>query len=146
MGKRKLKFDVRKNCERKAAICLDAKGACDVKDSSDANSEEKLLVITPLSAYISSPAPDLYLLQERLLKSKKLPTEWACSGASPAASQLVLSTVRSIAADADHVHVLPCIVNIEADISWTASIGQSNINKDSLIGIPHSLCSVERTA
>lgn len=69
MGKRKLRFDQRKNYERK-------KYGLFVKIPLALLNPSELVVHLPLSAFLSSEARDADALLSRLRKSNRLPTSW----------------------------------------------------------------------
>ena len=151
MGKRKLKFDARKNYDRKIRKCslmvcevLDVEKLEQVPASAGLMTvpEEQLIVTAPIASFVSSPAPDLPVLHKRLLESKRLPAAWACSVTSTCLVICKMSvTVPMAPADAMYT------VTISLDFTW---IGQNEvaIDENDLLcySVPRSLCSVESVA
>ena len=62
MGRRKLKFVIRKNHERKKR-----------------NVREPLVVNVPAPHFLKSPATNLHALHRRLQVENNLPTGWTCT-------------------------------------------------------------------
>ena len=87
LGKRKLRFDVRKSYERKKKA---AKRACTVHDTGIVPVTD-LMIKIPLSIYAEAVASDISTLHSRLQHLSVLPTQWLCplvSGTSLVMSQL----------------------------------------------------------
>ncbi|SMN01584.1 hypothetical protein SPONN_2650 [uncultured Candidatus Thioglobus sp.] len=150
MGKRKMKFDLRKNCERKKRGC--GQTVCEVSDVVNEQvpapslvtvSEEQLVVslTVPIASFVStSPAPDLHALHERLLESKCLSAAWTCSVASDCLVICKMSVVSLASADAMYT------VTISSDFTWKIRIGRNEVaieENDLLRYSSGSLCSVQ---
>ncbi len=133
MGKRKLRYDVRKNYERKMEKSCKTVSCCEEQFS------EELVVRVPVTLYTSSSAPDILGLNERLLESRCLPADWTCSDAS--AVSLSLRKLQPMES-ADVVYV----VTICSDFTWRVSIGQKHvpIHESALLhNAPHLLNNVQ---
>ena len=88
MGKRKLRFHVRKNYERKKKA---AKRVCTVRDT-DIVPATYLMIKIPLSIYAEAVASDISTLHSRLQHLSVLPTQWLYSSVSE--TNIVLSQLR----------------------------------------------------
>jgi len=152
MGRRKLRFDARKNFERKkysksseltVSIPLDLLSV----PSDDANPSE-LIVSLPMSAYTSSPVSDASALHSRVSRSTTLPAGWtlAClpeaSGSNTASLVLCKLQILPPLFSAD----LTLMLTVTPDCAWTLSVGRSQINQQQcqlLCGIAAKLCCVD---
>ena len=135
MGRRRLRFDARKNFERKkysecnelvVSVPLDLVSV----PADDANPSE-LIVSLPLSAYTSTPLPDASALHSRVSKSNTLPAGWtvAClpeaSGSHVASLALCKLQILPPLFTADFTFML----TISPDCAWTLSVGRTQINQ-----------------
>ena len=74
MGKRKLRFDSRKNFERKKYKKITVSVPLEVVS---VNTEESELIVSlPLSSYTSATLPDATVLHSRISRSNPLPAGW----------------------------------------------------------------------
>ena len=133
MGKRKLKFDVRKNHERKT-----------VSYSASINNTRPQQP-TELTQGMSGPVSvsDVCALHEQIIQSRRLPAEWTCS-IVPASSMVLckMAAQPTTSTSADIMHM----VTICLDFTWTLRIGQNEVplhESQLLCGLPYLLNSVE---
>ena len=112
MGKRKLKFDVRKNCERKRKKPLEL---CPATCS--------LLVSLPISAYLSAEAADTALLHSRIVALQSLPPGWMFANIHSNAS-LVIYKLQPVAAAAGLVFT----VSLDHAMMWEVKVGDSVVS------------------
>lgn len=131
MGVRKLRFDVRKNHERRKYR----------KVLTTPPQQLEIKVSLPLSAYIATAAPDITTLHTRLMSLHVLPTEWVCS--------LLSSTTLTLhKLDIFPPHMLAStkyMLTIFSNLSWVLSVGQKQLEVGEcrvLHGISQHLCSV----
>ena len=136
MGKRKLRFDTRKNYERKKSLhCQTVQSAasgcvrpvsvpitsCEAAHM-DSHCEENdvrvLPVRIPASLYMTRPVPDIPALHKQLLESKCLPSGWVCSVTSNTSLALCKLTVPEGLASAKIAYM----VTVSCDFSWKVSI------------------------
>ena len=85
MGKRKLRFDARKNFECKKYRKITVSVSLEVVSvNTDDAEESELIVSLPLSSYTSATLPDATVLHSRISRSNALPAGWtlACLPAS----------------------------------------------------------------
>jgi len=152
MGRRKLRFDARKNFERKkysksSELTVSIPLVLLSVPSDDANPSE-LIVSLPMSAYTSSPVPDASALHSRVSRSTTLPAGWtlAClpeaSGSNTASLVLCKLQILPPLFSAD----LTLMLTVTPDCAWTLSVGRSQINQQQcqlLCGIAAKLCCVD---
>ncbi len=127
MGRRKLRFDLRKNHERK-------KYGLRVKIPLQVLKPPHLMVQLPISAYTSATAPDPTILRSRLGKSNLLPSGWTVAeeGSQPmpgVCPPLVLYRLQVL-----QVLAAPCVpftLSVDGQFTWTLRLGTSGINSES---------------
>ena len=112
MERRKLKFDVRKNCERKRKKTLEL---CPASCS--------LLVLLPISAYLSTEATDTALLHSRIVALQSLSSGWMFTNIHSNAS-LVIYKLQPVAAAAGLVFT----VSLDHVMMWEVRVGDSVVS------------------
>ena len=128
MGRRKLRFDVRKNYERKR------------KQQHD--SLTVLKISLPISMYLSARVADVLCLQRRLAASNSLPPGWAFTEDGSSESMILYKLpVFSVSAGIAYTLV------VDNDLVWKLKIGESAILSKLLKDYPvsFSYCSATQT-
>ena len=130
MGRRKLRFDVQKNSERRRRLCKAVTCALTIPNVFSI----RLPIAT---AYLPSRVSSLGMLHERVTKLRALPAGWTSSIIS---GQLVLVKFWS-----GQVPTVLYMVTIMDDFAWTVRRGENMVSKkgDVFTGAPCLLQSVE---
>ena len=120
MGKRKLRFDARKNYERK-------KYSRNASVMVAVESEVKLEVLKislPISVYHEAAVPDISILHDRLQRSSVLTAQWMCSFVSD--TSVVLSKLRieppKMSAEVSF------LLTISSNFLWILCIGRKEVD------------------
>ena len=131
MGRRKLRFDSRKNFERKKRLCRAATNISVMPAD--------LFIRLPITtSYLPSRVNSLNTLQERLLILGKLPAGWT---SSIIGTTLVLIKLFS---DQSPATIVLYTLTISQDFTWSDRRGDNLIPKDSsvFVDVPSLLQSV----
>ena len=132
-GKRKLRFDIRKNNERKKRLCKAA--ACISAIPGD------LYVKLPISIYHSGRVRSVSALYERLRKRDILEHGWTCSFASCSSLVILKLSCPNLSLAPNMLFT----VIISKDFTWSVRRGDHAIpnNCSSFHGISHELQNVD---
>ena len=96
MGKRKLRFDARKNFECKKYRKITVSVPLEVVSvNTDDAEESELIVSLPLAAYTSATLPDATVLHSRKSRSNALPAGWTLACLPASTSYLVTFALAS---------------------------------------------------
>lgn len=134
MGKRKIRFDARKNYERKKHARARA--------ITQPQHDTELVVTLPRSAYTTAAVAEVAALQSRLTISHTLPNDWISTLLSSNDLALYKLTVSPPLMSAKVQYML----TISNDLSWVLCIGQKEIKRSEcqmLQDVGHLLSSVE---
>ena len=168
MGKRKLRFNARKNNERNkymerellvsiplSLVTLPCElvvslplSAYTPSDASTLHSSPcELVVSLPLSAYTSSILPDASTLHSRLILSQQLPLGWTASsvGSSSASHSASLALYKLQISPSLPSVDYSFMLTVAPDCNWTLCLGRKQISKDQcqlLVGFKEKLCTV----
>lgn len=127
MGRRKLRFVVRKNCERQRT---------NPRPSS-------LPVQLPLLAYLSAPVTDAGLLRSRLLKACVIPPNWLLADEDTSIFPDVTPSLVLYRPVQHNTLVamggLTCTLSVDETLKWTLRIGMDEINSVLLDEFPLSV-------
>lgn len=121
MGRRKLRFDVRKNYERR-------KYGLRVRIPMKLLKPSQLMVKVPISAYLAATVPDTILLRSRLLKSNLIPSGWSVLE-DGSQSLLVLYKLQQ----SSPMLVAPSVtfsLSIDVQCTWMLRLGESEISQE----------------
>ena len=142
MGRRTLRFDVRKNCERKkrgTQVSTVQNKSVIIPDETIPTSKSCLKLSIPSSYYRSADAPDVSVLCTRMQKLGCLPMHWTSTVVS---GTLVLTKLRASQTSAKVVFLLP----ISEMFSWALYNNQRSVNLEKcqvLCEVSSSLKSVD---
>ena len=148
MGKRKLRFDARKNFERKKYRKIMVSVPLEVVSVNTNDAEESELIVSlPLSAYTSATLPDATVLHSRVSRSNALPAGWtlACLPASTSYLATFALCKLQIFPPLCSAHAT-FMLTVSPSCAWTLCVGQSQIDQQQcrlLGGIAAKLCSVD---
>ena len=125
MGKRRLRFDQRKNYERK-------KRRMSVNTPPDLSTQQELVVSLPLSAYMSTATTDVSTLFSRLRSMNSLPAGWSIADAQqvPSPHQTInppLTLCKMQCHPPDYVPTLVFIVAFDDQCTWTLRVYGSHV-------------------
>ena len=125
MGKRRLRFDQRKNYERK-------KRRMSVNTPPDLSTQQELVVSLPLSAYMSTATTDVSTLFSRLRSMNSLPASWSIADAQQVPSphqtiNLPLTLCKMQCHPPDYVPTLVFTVAFDDQCTWTLRVYGSHV-------------------
>ena len=145
MGKRRLRFNAKKNFERKKYRKITVSVLLEVVSVN--TDESELIVNLPLSAYTSATLPDVTVLHSRISRSNALPAGWnlACLPASTSYLATFALCKLKIFPPLCSSHAT-FMLTVSPSCAWTLCIGQSQIDQQQcrlLGGITAKLCSVD---
>ena len=124
---RTVKFDARKNSERKKRAALQLRVSIPL-DSLPQSLPTSLVVSLPISAYTSSKVDDTSLLQLRLKTSHLLPAGWALTDNEQLPSSVTIFKCPLFAAAAAAGVVYTFVV--AQNLMWRLRLGESVIRPD----------------
>ena len=148
MGKRKLRFDSRKNFDRKRYRKITVSVPLEVVSVNTEDAEESELIVSlPLSSYTSATLPDGTVLHSRISRSNPLPAGWTLACLPESTSYLATFALCKL-------QIFPplCIAHatfmltVSPSCAWTLCVGQRQIDQQQcrlLGGIAAKLCTVD---
>ena len=149
MGKRKMRFDPRKNYERKKYKTTELTVSIPTRLLPVPAHPTELVVSLPLAVYTSSTVPDTCCLHDRVMKSTQLPPGWTVTSipsSHPSHSTSLAVCKMQICPSSSHGADVTFMLTVAHDFRWILCVGKRQINQEQcqlLDGVAASICCVD---